>query len=87
MGQSEKIWTRKDIAMDIIKLLEDPDPLIAAAELNESLLGKVQNIFIMVAQSLDQRKTAGNTVKCQANFLTHLFEFLLANLHVTHSYK
>ena len=68
MGQFEKIWTRKDIAMDIIKLLEDPDPLIAAAELNESLLGKVQNIFIMVAQSLDQRKTAGNTVKCQANF-------------------
>ena len=72
MGQFEKIWTRKDIAMDIIKLLEDSDPLIAAAGLNERLLEKVHNIFIMVAQSLDQRKTAGNTVKFQTNFLTHL---------------
>ena len=58
--------------MDIIKLLEDSDPLIAAAELDERLPGQVQNIFIMVAQSLDQRKTAGNTVKCQANFLARL---------------
>ena len=33
---------------------------------------KVQNIFIMLAQSLDQRKTAENTVKCQANFLVRL---------------
>ena len=58
--------------METIKLLEDSDPLIVAAELNEKLLGKVQYILIMVGQSLDQRKTAGNTVKCQANFLAHL---------------
>ena len=72
MGQFEKIWTRKDIAMDIIKLLEDSDLLIRPAELNKRFLRKVQNIFIMVSQRLDQRKTAGNTIKCQANFLTHL---------------
>ena len=56
--------------MDIIRLLKDSDPLIAA--LNEILPGKVQNILIMVAQSLDQRKNAENTVKCQAMFLDHL---------------
>ena len=72
MGQFEKIWTWKDIAVDIIKLLEDSDSLIAAPELNERLQEKVQNIFIMLAQSLDQRKTAENTVKCQANFLVRL---------------
>ena len=49
MCQFEKILTRKDIVMDTIKLLEDSDPLIAAAELNESFPVKVQNIFIMVA--------------------------------------
>ena len=72
MGQFEKIWARKDIAMDIIKLLEDSDLLIRPAELNKRFLRKVQNIFIMVSQRLDQKKTAGNTIKCQANFLTHL---------------
>ena len=41
--------------MDIIKLLEDSDSLIVAPELNERLQEKVQNIFIMLAQSLDQR--------------------------------
>ena len=41
MGQFEKIWTLKDIVEDIIKLLEDSDPLIAAPELNERLQGKV----------------------------------------------
>ena len=46
--------------MDITKLLEDSDPLIAATELNEKLPEKVQNVFIMAAQSLDQRKNAGN---------------------------
>ena len=30
MGQFEKNWTQKDITMDIRKLLEDSDPLIAA---------------------------------------------------------
>ena len=45
---------------------------IVAPELNERLQGKVQNIFIELAQSLDQRKTPGYTVKCQANFLAHL---------------
>ena len=49
MGQFEKLQTRKDIAIDTIKLLEDSDPLIGAAELNERLPRKVQNIFIMVA--------------------------------------
>ena len=72
MGQFEKIWTRKDIILNIIKLLEDSDPLIMAAKLNERLLRKVQNILIMVAESLDQRRNAGNTVKCQAIFLAHL---------------
>ena len=62
--------------MDMIKLLEDSDPLIAAPELNERLQGKVQNIF-MLAQSLDQRKTKANTVKCQANFLAHLLSSCL----------
>ena len=42
--------------MDVIKLLEDSGLLIAAAELNKILPGKVQIIFIMVAQSPDQRK-------------------------------
>ena len=42
-----------DIAMDKIKLLEDSDPLISGRELNERLQGKVQNIFTMLAQSLD----------------------------------
>ena len=37
MGQFEKIWTLKDIVEDIIKLLEDSDPLIAAPALNERL--------------------------------------------------
>ena len=49
MYQFEKILTRKDIAMDTIKLLEDSDPLIAAAELNERFPVKVQNISIMAA--------------------------------------
>ena len=43
-----------------------------APVLNERLQGKVQNIFIVLARTLDQRKTAGYTVKCQANFLAHL---------------
>ena len=47
--------------MDITKLLEDSDPLMAAAELNESLPKKVQNVFIMAALSLDQRKNVWNT--------------------------
>ena len=42
-----------DIALDKIKLLEDSDPLILGSELNERLQGKVQNIFTMLAQSLD----------------------------------
>ena len=42
-----------DIEMDKIKLLEDSDPLISGPELNERLQGKVQNIFTMLAQSLD----------------------------------
>ena len=58
--------------MDIKKLLEDFDQLIAAPKLNERLQGKVRNIFIMLFQSLDQRKNAGKTVKCQASFLAHL---------------
>ena len=68
----KKIWTQKDIGMDIIKLLQYSDPLISAAKLNEILPGKIQTIFIMVAQSLDQRKNAENKVKCQAMFLAHL---------------
>ena len=36
--------------MDIIKLLQNSDPLISAAKLNEILPGKIQTIFIMVAQ-------------------------------------
>ena len=40
--------------MDIIKLMEDADPLIAAPELNERFQGKVQNIFVVLAQSIDQ---------------------------------
>ena len=40
--------------------MEDSDPLIAAAELNEKLPKKVQNVFIVTAQSLDQRKNAGS---------------------------
>ena len=72
MAKFEEIWTWKDIAMDIIKLFEDSNQSIAAAELNERLPGKVQNIFIKVAQNIGQRKTAGNTVKCQAMFFAHL---------------
>ena len=48
--------------MDIIKLLEDSDSLSAASELNKRLQGEV----------LDQIKPVGNTVKCQANFSSHL---------------
>ena len=58
--------------MDIVKLLEDSDPLIGAAKLNEIHQGKIQNIFIMVARSLDQRKNSGNTVQCQTMFLAYL---------------
>ena len=72
LGHFEKIWSWKGIAVDVIKLLEDSDPLNVATELNERLQGKVENIFIMLAQSLDQRKTAGNTEKCQVDFLAHL---------------
>ena len=50
----------------------DSDPLIAATKLNNRLHGKVQNIFIMLGQRLGQKITAGNTVKCQVNFLAHL---------------
>ena len=74
MGQFEKNWSRKDVTMDTTKLLEDSGPLIVATELNEIFPKKLQNVFIMVAQSLDQRKNAGNTklIKCQAMFLAHL---------------
>ena len=58
--------------MNIIKLLEGSDPLIAAAELNERIPGKVQNIHIIATQSLDQRRNAGDTVNCPAMFLAHL---------------
>ena len=44
MGQFEKIWTRKDIAMDTIKLLEDSDLLTTAVELNERLGDSVKLI-------------------------------------------
>ena len=50
----------------------DSNPLIAATKLNNRLQGKVQNIFIMLGQRLGQKITAGNTVKCQVNFLAHL---------------
>ena len=53
MDQFEKNWIREDSLVDITKLLEDSDPLIAATELNEKLPEKVQNVFIMAAQSLD----------------------------------
>ena len=49
--------------MDIKKLLEDSD-LIAAPEVNKRLQGKVQASLIMPAQTLEQRKTAGDRVKC-----------------------
>ena len=52
MGQFEKIWTRKDIAMDTIKLLEDSDLLTTAVELNERLPGKVQNTLLMLLKVL-----------------------------------
>ena len=58
--------------METKKLLKDSDLLIAAPELNEMLQGKTQNIFIMLLQSLGQRRNRGNTVKCQASFLAHL---------------
>ena len=58
--------------MDTIKLLEGSDSLIAAAQWNERLPGNIQNIFVMVAQSLDPRKNAGNTLKSQAMFLARL---------------
>ena len=49
MGQFEKIWTwKEDIAMDLIKLVEDSDSLNAATELNEKLQGKVQNILLFL---------------------------------------
>ena len=47
--------------MDITKLLEDSDPLIAASELNERLSKQVQNVFIMATLSLGLGKNAGNT--------------------------
>ena len=52
MGQFEKIWTRKDIAMDTIKLLEDSDLLTTAVELNERLPGKVQNTLLWLLKVL-----------------------------------
>ena len=58
--------------MHINKLVEDSDPLFAAPELNERPQGKAQSIFVMLAQSLYQRKTAGNRVKFRASFLADL---------------
>ena len=61
--------------MDITKLLEDSDPLIAAAELHERFPRKVQNVLNMAALSLDQKKRMQgrqNPVKCQAMSLAHL---------------
>ena len=74
MVQFEKTTTtkKKNIAMEIKKLLKDSDLLIAAPELNERLQGKIQNIFIILLQSFGQRGNGGNTVKCQASFLAHL---------------
>ena len=73
MVQFEKITKKKNnIAMETKKLLKDSDLLIAAPELNERLQRKIQNIFIMLLQSLGQRRNGGNTVKCQASFLAHL---------------
>ena len=40
--------------MDIKKLLKGSDPLIVAPELYRSLQKNVQNIFAMLARSLDQ---------------------------------
>ena len=77
MGQFEKIWTWKDIAMDITERLWSTN---CTPELNERLQGKVQNIF-MFAQSLDPKKTAGNAIKCQANFSAHSLFFLQNDLH------
>ena len=54
------------------KIIGRPDPLIPAPELNERPQGKVQNIFIMLDKSLNQRKTVRNRVKCRASFLARL---------------
>ena len=74
MDQFEKNWIREDSLVDITKLLEDSDPLIAATELNEKLPEKVQNVFIMATQSLDQRKNAGNIESSEMSsyVLSHL---------------
>ena len=72
MGQICKILDLKGHCNGYKKIIGRPDPLIPAPELNEKPQGKVQNIFIMLAQSLDQRKTVRNRVKCWASFLARL---------------
>ena len=83
----KKSRLKKAIAMDIKKIIGRPDPLIPPPELNKWPQGKVQNIFIMLAQSLDQRKTVRNRVKCWASFLARLrYSSILENLHITQPY-
>ena len=72
MGQ---IWKNLDLRghrNGYKKIIGRPDPLIPVPELNKRPRGKVQNIFIMPAQSLDQRKTVRNRVKYWASFLARL---------------
>ena len=72
MGQIWKNLNFKGHRNGYKKIIGRPDPLIPVPELNERPQGKVQNIFSMLAQSLDQRKSVKNRVKCWASFLARL---------------
>ena len=73
MGQFPKNWTRKDIAMDIRKLLEDSDPLITAPELNERLPKRYKMFLLWLLKFLIKKRIQGtqNPVTWRAMFLAH----------------
>ena len=71
MDQFEKIWTWKDIAMDIIKLLEDSDLLNAATKLNDRLQEKVQNILLFLQKLIAHPKSWILSQQNQKNMSTY----------------
>ena len=71
MGQFEKIWTWKDIAIDIIKLFEDSDLLNAATKLNDRLQGKVQNILLFLQKLMTHPKSWILSQQNQKNMSTY----------------
>ena len=71
MGQFEKIWTWKDVAMDIIKLLSGSDSFNAAADLNERPQGKVQNNLLFLQKVITHPESWILSQQSQKNLSTY----------------